>query len=296
MGPKDPSSEPGERMDKETIRREEHPGLSRQPVHQVRAGVSCGAPQADWVAVEAPLEIRLHGRPAAVLMRTPGGELEDRELVTGFLYCEGVIAAAPEVLAVERVEDAPQEYMGGTVVDVRLETPSRGRGIERFFYSTSSCGACGKRSIESLAVQGVHGRAGWTISPDRILDMLAQARKDQSLFARTGGVHASGLFTPAGELVLLREDVGRHNALDKVIGASLLRGVMPLQDQILAISGRVGYEIIQKAAAAGIPLIAAVGAPTSLAVELASEHGITLVGFAKPGSMNVYSHPGRVGF
>jgi FdhD protein len=244
--------------------------------------------------VEAPLEIRLHGRPAAVLMRTPGGEVEDRELVTGFLFCEGVIDAAREVLAVERVDDAPQDGMGGTVVDVRLETPSRGRGIERFFYSTSSCGACGKRSIESLAVKGVSGAADWTVRPEQITGMLAHARKDQSLFARTGGVHASGLFSLDGELALLREDVGRHNALDKVIGASLLGGAMPLDQNILAISGRVGYEIIQKAAVAGIPFIAAVGAPTSLAVDLAWEHGITLVGFAKPGGMNVYSHPGRV--
>jgi len=282
-------------MDRETSHREEHTGLSRRPVHRVRDGAACGPAEGDWVAVEAPLEIRLHGRPAAVLMRTPGGELEDRELVTGFLYSEGVIDAAREVLAVERVEDAPRDDMGGTVVDVRLETPSRGRGIERFFYSTSSCGACGKRSIESLAVKGAGSWADWTVSPERITAMLAQARNHQGLFAQSGGVHASGLFNLAGELVLLREDVGRHNALDKVIGASLLGSVMPLQDQILAISGRVGYEIIQKAAVAGIPLIAAVGAPTSLAVDLAMEHGITLVGFAKPGSMNVYSHPERVG-
>lgn len=281
-------------MNMETNQREEHPGLRQRPVHRLREGEPCGLPQPDWVAVEAPLEIRLHGRPAAVLMRTPGGEVEDRELVTGFLFCEGVIDAAREVLAVERVDDAPQDGMGGTVVDVRLETPSRGRGIERFFYSTSSCGACGKRSIESLAVKGVSGAADWTVRPEQITGMLAHARKDQSLFARTGGVHASGLFSLGGELALLREDVGRHNALDKVIGASLLGGAMPLDQNILAISGRVGYEIIQKAAVAGIPFIAAVGAPTSLAVDLAWEHGITLVGFAKPGGMNVYSHPGRV--
>ncbi len=248
------------------------------------------------MAMEAPLEIRLHGRPAAVLMRTPGGDLEDRELVTGFLYCEGVIDAARDVLAVERVEDAPPDGMGGTVVEVRLETPARGRGIERFFYSTASCGACGKRSIESLAVRGgaKGGMTDWTVSPGLITTLLAHAREGQSLFGLTGGVHASGLFSSGGELILLREDVGRHNALDKVIGASLMRGAMPLSQNLLVISGRVGYEIIQKAAVAGICLIAAVGAPTSLAVDLACEHGITLVGFAKADGMNVYSHPGRL--
>lgn len=282
-------------MDKETNLQEEYPGLDRRQVQRIRDGAPCGPAEGDGVAVEAPLEIRLHGRPAAVLMRTPGGELEDRELVTGFLFCEGVIDAAREILAVERVEDAPQDGMGGTVVDVRLEAPSRGRGIERFFYSTSSCGACGKRSIESLSVKATRGTLDWRVSPERITDMMAQARMGQRLFAQTGGVHASGLFSLDGGLVLLREDVGRHNALDKVIGASLLRGVMPLGEHLLAISGRVGYEIIQKASVAGIPFIAAVGAPTSLAVDLAMEHGITLVGFAKSSSMNVYSHPGRVG-
>ncbi len=282
-------------MDKETNLQEEYPGLNRRQVQRIRDGAPCGPAEGDAVAVEAPLEIRLHGRPAAVLMRTPGGEPEDRELVTGFLFCEGVIDAAREILAVERVEDAPQDGMGGTVVDVRLEAPSRGRGIERFFYSTSSCGACGKRSIESLSVKATRGTSDWRVSPERITDMMAQARMGQRLFAQTGGVHASGLFSLDRGLVLLREDVGRHNALDKVIGASLLRGVMPLGEHLLAISGRVGYEIIQKASVAGIPFIAAVGAPTSLAVDLAMEHGITLVGFAKGGSMNVYSHPGRVG-
>jgi len=282
-------------MDKETNLQEEYPGLNRRQVQRIRDGAPCGPAEGDAVAVEAPLEIRLHGRPAAVLMRTPGGEPEDRELVTGFLFCEGVIDAAREILAVERVEDAPQDGMGGTVVDVRLEAPSRGRGIERFFYSTSSCGACGKRSIESLSVKATRGTSDWRVSPERITDMMAQARMGQRLFAQTGGVHASGLFSLDRGLVLLREDVGRHNALDKVIGASLLRGVMPLGEHLLAISGRVGYEIIQKASVAGIPFVAAVGAPTSLAVDLAMEHGITLVGFAKGGSMNVYSHPGRVG-
>lgn len=252
----------------------------------------------DCVAVEQPLEIRLHGRPAAVLMRTPGDDAEDRELIMGFLFCEGVISHANQVMAIERLDDsgsAPHAaVMAGTIVDVRLDSPSRGRGVERFFYSTSSCGACGKRTIDSLEVWGNCSETGPVVAHALLQHILDDSRNHQTLFALTGGVHCSGLYTSTGDRLRLREDVGRHNALDKVIGASLLAGCIPLTGTILAISGRVGYEIIQKAAAAGIPLIVAVGAPTSLAVNLASLHGITLAGFARAGTMNIYCHPQRI--
>ena len=276
----------------------EPPDRVRLPVWRLGGAAGKALPghgaEHDLVAVEAPLEIRLHGRPAAVLMRTPAGDAEDRELVLGLLFCEAVITEPDQVLGLETVEDLPADGMAGRVVDVRLDTPARGRGWERFFYSTSSCGACGKRSIASLAVGGGLAGPGLRVPPELIATILDDARHQQQLFGLTGGVHASGLYTGTGERVLLREDVGRHNALDKVIGASLLAGRVPLAGHLLAISGRVGYEIIQKAAMAGIPLIAAVGAPTSLAVRLAEEHGITLVGFARRGSLNVYSHPARV--
>jgi FdhD protein len=184
--------------------------------------------------------------------------------------------------------------MTGTTVDVRLDSPSRGRGIERFFYSTSSCGACGKRSIDSLEVKGTGVGNGPMVTSGMLLQVLEDSRHQQALFTLTGGVHSSGLYTRAGARVELREDVGRHNALDKVIGARLIANCIPLANHILAISGRVGYEIIQKAAVAGIPLIVAVGAPTSLAVNLAAIHGITLAGFARAGTMNVYTHPQRI--
>lgn len=244
----------------------------------------------DCVAVESPLEIRLHGRPAAVLMRTPG---DDRELVAGFLYCEGVISQPEQLIGIERDEEE-STAMGGSVVDIRLDSPSRGRGIERFFYSTSSCGACGKRSIDSLAVREQPQTSDLRVPKELLQKILDISRNRQSLFASTGGSHASALFDATGKLSALREDVGRHNALDKAIGAMLMAGKIPLAGHILAISGRVGYEIIQKAAAAGIPVIVAVGAPTSLAVSLAGSLGITLAGFARQGAMNIYSHPGRV--
>ena len=271
------------------------PDLARMSVVRLAQMGASHTSCTDLVAVEAPLEIRLHGRPAAVLMRTPGGFAQDRELILGFLFCEGVITQPGQVLDIEQVADLPPDAMEGTVVDLRLDTPSRGRGIDRFFYSTSSCGACGKRSIQSLAVGGGTHLGGGKVAPALIFEILADARNHQTLFSQTGGVHASGLYSATGVLVALREDVGRHNALDKVIGASLLAGIVPLSGHLLAISGRVGYEIIQKAAMAAIPIIAAVGAPTSLAIKLAEEHGITLIGFARNGGMNVYSHPDRVG-
>ena len=285
-------------MDHQPQIRPNGPNMVWLPTLRLGNLVDSASERADCVAVEEPLEIRLHGRPAAVLMRTPGGPAEDRELIMGFLFCEGVINLASQVLAIEHLEkvDSCQqnEALAGTVVEVRLDSPSRGRGVERFFYSTSSCGACGKRSIDSLEINGRVISNGPVVAPAFLRQILEDSRNNQALFNLTGGVHSSALYTATGERVELREDVGRHNALDKVIGACLLASRTPLNDYILAISGRVGYEIIQKAAVAGIPLIVAVGAPTSLAVSLAVSHGITLAGFARGGSMNIYSHTQRI--
>ena len=243
---------------------------------------------ADAVAVEAPLEVRIAGRPVTVLMRTPG---HDEELVTGFLFNEGVIADADDLLAFERPSDPDAS---GNVLNVSLLTPRRAPG-ERLFFSTSGCGICGKRSLASIEVRAAPVISDLTV-PRGVLTSLPERLRDaQPLFARTGGVHASALFTPAGERVAVREDVGRHNALDKLVGWALAEGGVPLSGYVLVVSGRLSYELVQKAIAAGVPLVAAVGAPSSLAVELAERFGVTLVGFLRTTGMNVYAHPRRVG-
>jgi FdhD protein len=223
-------------------------------------------------------------------MRTPG---HDEELVMGFLFGEGVIADADDLSAFERPADlGPAER--GNVLNVSLLTHRRPPG-ERLFFSASGCGICGKRSLASIEVRAAPVTADLTV-PRGVLSSLPEGLRDaQPLFARTGGVHASALFTPTGELVAAREDVGRHNALDKLVGWALAEGRVPLSGYVLVASGRLSYELVQKAIAAGVPLVAAVGAPSSLAVELAERFGVTLVGFLRATGMNVYAHPRRVG-
>jgi FdhD protein len=239
-------------------------------------------PRADALAVEAPLEVRIGGKPAAVLMRTPG---HDDELVAGFLFAEGVIADADELLSVERIEP--------NVVEARLHVAHRAPA-ERGTITSSACGACGKQSLADLDV-----RAPRVASPLRVPRSILQAlpaklRDAQPLFARTGGVHASGLFTATGELLAVREDVGRHNALDKLIGWALAEGRVPLSNCVLLASGRLSFELVQKAIVAGAPVLAGVGAPSSLAVELAERFGITLAGFVRADGLNVYAHAERL--
>jgi FdhD protein len=258
------------------------PGATDESCVTVRV-VTNGGAHADAVAVEAPLELRIGATPLTVLMRTPG---HDEELVTGFLFAEGVITDADEVLGFERVQD--------NVLSVSLLTARRTPGGDRLFLSNSSCGVCGKRSLESVAVRAERVRSELRVSREVLSALPEKLRAAQPLFARTGGVHASALFTPAGAPVALREDVGRHNALDKLVGWALAEGRVPLSDRVLLVSGRLSYELVQKAIAAGIPLVAAVGAPSSLAVELASRFGITLVGFLRATGMNVYAHADRV--
>jgi FdhD protein len=244
----------------------------------------------DWIASEAPLEIRIGNTPMTVLMRTPGN---DGELVRGFLYNEGVIALAEDVLSIDPGHLSPED-VGGSVINVELSPTREHRVQDRAFYSNSSCGVCGKKTISTLEVKGAI--AGSRLRVRRaVLEVLPeQLRHAQTTFAKTGGVHASGLFTAEGQLIAVREDVGRHNALDKLVGWGLIEGRLPLSDNILLVSGRVSYELVQKAVVAGVPFIAAVGAPSSLAVDVAERFDLTLVGFLKRGSMNVYSHAERV--
>jgi len=258
-------------------------------VHTIAEGVP-DRDRMDWVAVEAPLEIRIGTKPATVLMRTPG---DDEELVRGFLFSEGIIASVDDIVAMGR----PPNLTGaqqGNVITVQLTAFRKMPTIDRNFYSSSSCGVCGKKTIASLEVKGTISNSRLEVERNVLATLPQQLRAAQLTFAKTGGVHASGLFTPEGEVIAAREDVGRHNALDKLIGWALAAGKIPLSDHLLLVSGRVSYEIVQKAVSASLPLIAAVGAPSSLAIELAKRFNLTLVGFLRPDTMNVYAHPARV--
>jgi len=235
--------------------------------------------EADVVAVEEPLEIRVDGAPLTVTMRTPG---DDEHLAAGFLLGEGLIDRWPRV--------GPSADLAANVVEVRgplLRDPG-----ERRFYTTSSCGICGKGALEQVAVAAPPPPAGPVV--ERALLASLPDRLVQPEFARTGGLHATGLFEADGAVRCVREDVGRHNAMDKVIGWALEQGLVPLHGRLLCVSGRLSFELVQKAVVAGAPVLVGVGAPTSLAVELARERGLTLCGFARRGRMNVYSGPERV--
>jgi FdhD protein len=233
----------------------------------------------DQVAIEEPLEIRVGGEPLAVTMRTPG---HDEELALGFLYGEGLIDG---VRAAGLTED-----LAANTIDV--EGPlDRDPGTRRF-YTTSSCGVCGKGALEEVAVLSDPLPPGPTLP--RELAAQLPARLEQPAFERTGGLHATGLFDAGGQLLFSREDVGRHNAMDKVVGRALLDGLMPLGERVLCVSGRLSFELVQKAAVAGAPILIGVGAPSSLAIELAEDRGLTLCGFARRGRVNVYTHPHRI--
>jgi FdhD protein len=233
----------------------------------------------DDVAVEEPLEIRVDGRPLTITMRTPGN---DEELALGFLYGEGLIDGPHDA--------GPTEDFANNTVEVKGPL-ARDPG-ERRFYTTSSCGVCGKGALEELAVHSAPMPEGPSI--ERSLLASLPDHLVQPAFERTGGVHATGLFDPTGELLMVREDVGRHNAMDKVIGRALLDGIVPLGERILCVSGRLSFELVQKAAVAGAPILVGVGAPSSLAISLAEDRGMTLCGFARRGKVNVYTHAERV--
>jgi FdhD protein len=246
----------------------------------------------EMLAVEEPLEIRLGGRRFTLTMRTPG---HDEELVAGFLFAEGFVACAHELGEIRRVRDRAGKPEPN-IIDVILRVPAealRAR-LKRNFAITSSCGICGKTSIESLIrrIAAPHGTV--RVAPRTILGLQSAMRAEQAIFAATGGLHAAALFDRSGNLSALREDVGRHNAMDKLIGWALGAGLVPLSNSIMMVSGRLSFELVQKAAAAGVPIVAAVSAPSSLAVELAMEIGTTLVGFLRAASFNVYTHPERI--
>ena len=233
----------------------------------------------DHVAVESPLEIRVDGEPLAVTMRTPG---HDEELALGFLHGEGLLrearpASVPADLAANAVE----------VAGPLLRDPG-----ERRFYATSSCGVCGKGALEQVAVDAPRVAEGPRI--ERALLASLPERLRQPAFELSGGLHATGLFESGGELLCVREDIGRHNAMDKVIGWALSGGEVPLSERVLCVSGRLSFELVQKAAVAGCPVLVGVGAPSSLAIELASDRGMTLGGFARGGAVNVYCGEERV--
>ncbi len=251
----------------------------------------------DRLAVEAPLELRVGGKPLTVVMRTPGN---DEELARGFLFSEGMIGSMGDLLAVRRPEGLAGDE-AGNVLDLQLAPPPLTLGgaparpaLERNFIASSSCGVCGKTSIAQLEIHAAPISSSLRVTRAVLRELPGRLRAAQAVFAETGGLHASGLFDAAGTLIAAREDVGRHNALDKLIGWALADGRLPLSGSLLMVSGRVSFEILQKAIVAGIPLIAAVSAPSSLAVDLAERYGVTLIGFLRGDSMNVYAHAGRI--
>jgi len=272
----------------------------RTPAHRIDLGGPEGprvVARPDTVAVEEPLEVRVGGTSLAVTMRTPG---DDFDLAIGFLLTEGLIGGASDVRhlmhCLDEGEDGRPTY---TAVDVTLA-----EGVQpppasaaRDFYTTSSCGICGKASIDAITTRSRYPVAQdpLRLSPDVVAGLPAALREQQKVFDRTGGLHAAGLFTGEGELLAVREDVGRHNAVDKVLGWAAREGRVPLAGHVLAVSGRASFELTQKALMAGVPVLAAVSAPSSLAVELATEAGMTLVGFVRDPRMTVYAGAERLG-
>jgi len=258
----------------------------------------------DRAATEEPLEVRLHGRPFAVIMRTPGA---DRELAAGFLLSERVLHSADDLGAIEYCAE-PGPAQGGrhphtpaeNIVNVTLANGSadsldRLLAGRRQVMGNSSCGLCGRLTIESFRTDEAPIACAWTIDRATLSSLPDRLRQSQRVFDETGGLHAAGLFTRDGRLETSAEDVGRHNAVDKVIGRLLMADRLPLSDALLCVSGRTSFEIVQKALFAGIPIVASVSAPSSLAIDLARETGITLVGFVRGDGFNVYAHPARIG-
>ena len=268
--------------------------IARRPV--LRLTPTGERTRPDSIAVEEPLELRVDGHPLAVTMRTPG---HDVELAHGFLHTEGVIGTLDDVRSARYCDSRDDEGRNTyNVLDLGLApgVPAPEVGVERNFYTTSSCGVCGKASLDAVRLKSRHSPLGDPMRvPLEVLASLPDAlREQQQVFDRTGGLHAAGLFTANGELLVVREDVGRHNAVDKVVGWALLDGRVPARGCVLVVSGRASFELAQKAVMAGIPVLGAVSAPSSLAVELADECGLTLAGFIRNGSMNVYTHGDRI--
>jgi FdhD protein len=263
-------------------------------VIRVRAGVR--ASESDRAATEEPLEVRLHDQPFAVIMRTPGA---DRELAAGFLLAERVIAGADDLGTIAHCSDPaadhPENIVNVTLTNASAASVERLLAGRRQVMTNSSCGMCGRRTIESLSADAAPLRADWTVPADTVARLPDQLRRRQAVFDETGGLHAAGLFGRDGGLVDVAEDVGRHNAVDKIVGRMLMKEALPLTEHLLCVSGRTSFEIVQKAIFAGIPIVAAVSAPSSLAIELAQAFGVTLIGFIRGDSFNIYAHAERIG-
>ena len=251
-------------------------GTSRATVTRLPEGVA----ETDRLAVEEPLEIRVDGTAVAVTMRTPG---HDEELALGFCLTEGLQPGAAH----------PSADLAANVVEVDAPGADLAK-VQRSFYTSSSCGVCGKGALEAVAVDAARVDSELTVAFGVVALLPGRLRSAQPAFDLTGGLHATALFTEDGELRCVREDVGRHNAMDKVIGWAFLEGLLPLARHVLCVSGRLSFELVQKAAVAGCPVLVAVGAPSSLAVELADDRGLTLCGFVRDGAATVYTHPHRV--
>ncbi len=261
-----------------------------RPVRVTRVSAQGMSNRPDVAATEEPMEVRIDGDPFAVIMRTPGA---DYELTAGFLFAERVILSAADLVGIER------DAQSRNVIHVRLEAAreddlARRAGTRRRVVMNTSCGLCGRVTIDSLRVDAPDLFARWPVSSGVVTRLPDALREAQAVFEETGGLHAAGLFDPSGELETAAEDVGRHNAVDKIVGRMLLEDRVPLGDSILFVSGRTSYEIVQKAFMAGISVVGAVSAPSSLAVELAEEVGITLLGFVRGAAFNVYSHGHRI--
>jgi FdhD protein len=263
--------------------RSSFPGVKAPPYATAKVDVvrlPGGREESDAVAVEEPLEIRIGGEPVAVTMRTPG---HDEELALGFCLSEGLHPAAallPDDLAANTVE-----------VDAPGVDPAR---LRRSFYTSSSCGVCGKGALEAVAVEAPRVESDLHVPAALVASLPERLRAAQPAFAATGGLHATGLFAPDGELLCVREDVGRHNAIDKVVGWAFREGRLPLARSLLCVSGRLSFELVQKAAVAGCPVLVGVGAPSTLAVALAADRGVTLCGFVRGGRVNIYAEPWRI--
>ena len=288
-------------------------GLSRSPKFMTArrfltrniTRIRSGEPerQSDFLALEEPLEIQVAGgsgaerdwKTVAITMRTPG---HDRELATGFLFGEALFRSLDQIETVYSCGARHEEQVWQNRVRVALTagTPFDPSRYQRHFYTSSSCGVCGKTSMEALGLNHFPpiADAGWRIDEELIRSLPERLRQAQEVFDKTGGLHAAGIFTQNGQVLQVREDVGRHNAVDKVIGAQFLAGDTGLSRSILVVSGRASFELVQKAIAAGIPILVAVGAPSSLAVELAEQFGMTLIGFTKPNGFNLYTGVQRI--
>ncbi len=250
----------------------------------------------DRLATEEPMEIRAAGpgqepSSVAVTMRTPG---HDFELAAGFLLTEGLVAGADAFATIRYCQLGPGEEQQYNIVTVRLQDEWDPACVTRNFAATASCGICGKASLDEVEIACPPVTAGDPFPRELITELPGRLRSSQAIFDATGGLHAAGLFDRSGSLLCLREDVGRHNAVDKVVGHAALAGMLPLSGQVLLVSGRVSFEIVQKAALAGVPVVGAVSAPSSLAVAAGERLGVTVIGFVRGGSFNIYSHPERI--